>query len=388
VNYKVFILAIACFVTGTVELIVGGILDLISNELNVSVSSAGQLITIYSITFAIAGPLLQAATAKVERKKLYIISMLVFILGNVITIFSDSYIMVTLARILSAASSSLVVILSITMAGQMVETKYRARAIGIIYMGISGSLVLGVPLGMLLGNNFGWRAPFIMITILSCIALLLVQLFLSKKQPAASIPLRQQFASLKNSRIIFAQLIAVFMLTGHLTLYSYLTPFLQETLHLDASSLTLFYFIYGIAAVAGGGIGGWITDRLGAKRSIFMILISFAVALFLMPLATFSLWVCSIVMMIWGLLSWSISPAIQSYLIQLAPESADIQQSFNSSGTHIGIALGSAIGGIVIERSSVYYNAWVGVVFVLIALGCAVLTVVKRNSGSTLSSNK
>ncbi|MEC0369160.1 MFS transporter [Paenibacillus chibensis] len=374
-NYKIYILAVACFVTGMVELIVGGILDLISGDLHISLSAAGQLITLYSIVFALSGPLLLTATARMERKRLYQLALLVFIAGNVLSSLSPNFTMMVMARILSAASSALITVLSITMASRMAEEPYKARAIGVIFMGVSGSLVLGVPIGMMLGNAFGWRAPFMMITALAVVSLIAISLLIPKTQPEAAIPLRQQLASLKNGKIIFGQLISVLMLTGHLTLYAYLTPFLQETLHLGASALSMFYLIFGIAAVLGGGLGGWVTDKFGAEKSILSIVSLFAVVMFLMPISTFSVYICLIVMIAWSALSWSISPSLQSYLIQSAPESANIQQSLNSSASHVGIALGSAIGGIVIDGASVYYNAWAGVIFVILALGSALLSI-------------
>ncbi|GIO53697.1 MULTISPECIES: MFS transporter [Paenibacillus] len=374
-NFKIYILAIACFVTGMVELIVGGMLDLVSSDLHISVSTAGQLITLYSVVFAVSGPVLLAAASRVERKLLYQCALLVFIAGNVLSVVSPNFTMMVIARILSAASAALITVLSITMASQMAEPAYRARAIGVIFMGVSGSLVLGVPVGMMLGNAFGWRAPFVMISILAVISFIAVQIFITKTPPSETVPLRKQLASLKNGKIIFGQLITILMLTGHLTLYAYLTPFLQETLHLSPSMLSLFYFIFGIAAVLGGGAGGWVTDRFGPEKSILTIVSVFAVAMLLMPVSTVSVYVCLIVMIVWSMLSWSISPSMQSYLIKAAPESPDIQQSLNSSASHIGIALGSAIGGMVIEGSSVYYNAWVGVIFVLLALGSAVLSI-------------
>ncbi|MBB3126430.1 DHA1 family purine base/nucleoside efflux pump-like MFS transporter [Paenibacillus rhizosphaerae] len=383
-NFKIYILAIACFVTGMVELIVGGMLDLVSSDLHISVSTAGQLITLYSVIFAVSGPVLLAAASRVERKMLYQCALLVFIAGNVLSVVSPNFTMMVIARILSAASAALITVLSITMASQMAEPAYRARAIGVIFMGVSGSLVLGVPVGMMLGNAFGWRAPFVMISILAVISFIAVQIFITKTPPSETVPLRRQLASLKNGKIIFGQLITIWMLTGHLTLYAYLTPFLQETLHLSPSMLSLFYFIFGIAAVLGGGAGGWVTDRFGPEKSILTIVSVFAVAMLLMPVSTVSVYVCLIVMIIWSMLSWSISPSMQSYLIKAAPETPDIQQSLNSSASHIGIALGSAIGGMVIEGSSVYYNAWVGVIFVLLALGSAVLSITwtKRRSQS------
>lgn len=374
-NFKIYILAVACFVTGMVELIVGGMLDLVSSDLHISVSTAGQLITLYSVVFAVSGPVLLAAASRVERKLLYQCALLVFIAGNVLSVVSPNFTMMVIARILSAASAALITVLSITMASQMAEPAYRARAIGVIFMGVSGSLVLGVPVGMMLGNAFGWRAPFVMISILAVISFIAVQIFITKTPPSETVPLRKQLASLKNGKIIFGQLITILMLTGHLTLYAYLTPFLQETLHLSPSMLSLFYFIFGIAAVLGGGAGGWVTDRFGPEKSILTIVSVFAVAMVLMPVSTVSVYVCLIVMIVWSMLSWSISPSMQSYLIKAAPESPDIQQSLNSSASHIGIALGSAIGGMVIEGSSVYYNAWVGVIFVLLALGSAVLSI-------------
>lgn len=374
-NFKIYILAIACFVTGMVELIVGGMLDLVSSDLHISVSTTGQLITLYSVVFAVSGPVLLAAASRVERKLLYQCALLVFISGNVLSVVSPNFTMMVIARILSAASAALITVLSITMASQMAEPAYRARAIGVIFMGVSGSLVLGVPVGMMLGNAFGWRAPFVMISILAVISFIAVQIFITKTPPSETVPLRKQLASLKNGKIIFGQLITILMLTGHLTLYAYLTPFLQETLHLSPSMLSLFYFIFGIAAVLGGGAGGWVTDRFGPEKSILTIVSVFAVAMLLMPVSTVSVYVCLIVMIVWSMLSWSISPSMQSYLIKAAPESPDIQQSLNSSASHIGIALGSAIGGMVIEGSSVYYNAWVGVIFVLLALGSAVLSI-------------
>lgn len=350
-------------------------LDLVSSDLHISVSTAGQLITLYSVVFAVSGPVLLAAASRVERKLLYQCALLVFIAGNVLSVVSPNFTMMVIARILSAASAALITVLSITMASQMAEPAYRARAIGVIFMGVSGSLVLGVPVGMMLGNAFGWRAPFVMISILAVISFIAVQIFITKTPPGETVPLRKQLASLKNGKIIFGQLITILMLTGHLTLYAYLTPFLQETLHLSPSMLSLFYFIFGIAAVLGGGAGGWVTDRFGPEKSILTIVSVFAVAMLLMPVSTVSVYVCLIVMIVWSMLSWSISPSMQSYLIKAAPESPDIQQSLNSSASHIGIALGSAIGGMVIEGSSVYYNAWVGVIFVLLALGSAVLSI-------------
>lgn len=376
-NFRVYILAIASFVVGMVELIVGGTLDLVANDLQISISTAGQLITVFSLVFAIAAPVLLTLTAKIERKSLCLWTLFIFFIGNIMSYISPNFMVLMVSRVLSAASGSLLVVLCITIASSIVKEGYRARAIGVIYMGISGSLVLGVPIGLVIGNHFGWRAPFLLIAIFTLISMIGVYAFLGKIEPKPVIPLRQQFQTLKNTKLITAQLTSLLFLTGHLTLYAYLTPFLKSALHLNAAWVSIFYFIFGIAAVFGGGIGGWAADKWGSKTSILSIISLFAVVLFGLNKVTFSIPLFVTMMIIWSMLSWAITPAQQNYLIESAPESSDIQQSLNNSALHFGIAFGSMIGGIVINHYSVLYNASIGGIFILLALICALFSVTR-----------
>ena len=378
-NFRVYILAIAAFVVGTVELIIGGTLDLVANDLGVSISAAGQLITIFSVVFALSGPVLLAVTGKFERKTLYVGALSIFLIGNIISAFSVNYGMLMFSRVICAASGSLIIALSVTLASSVVEPHFRARAIGIIFMGISGSLVLGVPLGLVLGNAYGWRAPFVLISVLTVMAIACISLFLTKVPPTSVLSIKEQLATLKDKNCKCTVNI-IFVLTGHLTLYAYLTPFLKDVMHVEANWISVFYFIFGIAAVIGGGFGGWLADKWGSKKSIISIIIVFACAIFILPLMTFSFPLFIIMMGLWSMLSWAISPAQQNYLIEIAPESAGIQQGLNNSALHLGIALGSTVGGVVIEKSSVMYNAWVGGGFIILALLCAIFSITRGRS--------
>ncbi|QSS99914.1 MFS transporter [Pontibacillus sp. ALD_SL1] len=382
---RVYLLTIVAFVVGMVELIIGGILDLVAGDLGVSVGKAGLLISIFSVVFAIAGPILLALTAKIERKKLTLWTLVVFLIGNLIAVFSPSYSILMAARMVSAASGALLVVLCVTLASNIVSEAYRARAIGIVFMGISGSLVLGVPFGLMLGNAFGWRAPFILITGLTLLSMAGVYFFMERIAPKPSIPMKEQLKTLKDNKILFAQMTSFLFLAGHLTLYGYLTPFLKTTMGLNGTWVSIVYLIFGVAAVLGGGVGGMLADRFGTKPSVLGIIAVFAVSIFLIPYTTFSFPLFLIVMVIWSMLSWAVTPAQQSYLIESAPESSDIQQSLNNSALHLGIALGSSIGSIVIERSSVEYNATVGGIFIVIALGTAVFSMTRTRSEVAVS---
>lgn len=382
---RVYLLTIVSFVVGMVELIIGGILDLVAEDLHVSLGKAGLLITVFSLVFAITAPLLMIATAKIERKRLTLIFLFIFSLSNLLVAFSPVYSVLFIGRMLSAASGSLLIILCLTIAANIGSEKHRGRAIGFVSMGISGSIVLGVPIGLVLGNAFGWRAPFLFIVFLTILSMLGVYLLMDKVPPKPQVSLKEQINSLKESKIFLAHSTTFLFMAGHTILYAYFTPFVKMTMGIGGSWLSVFYFIFGIAAVSGGGVGGTLSDRFGSKRTMITTLIIFSLSIFALPYTTSVLPVFIMVMIIWGMMSWAITPALQSYLIESAPETADIQQSLNNSALHFGIAFGSLIGGIVIEQATVKQNAMVGGILISLSLVTIMLSMSKVRKRSYTS---
>ncbi|WP_077330089.1 MFS transporter [Virgibacillus siamensis] len=377
-NLKVLILAISAVAVGLVELIVGGILPAIAKDFDISLGTAGQLITVFALIYAIAGPVLLVLTSKMERKKVYQISLLVFFAGNIMTFFSPNFTFMMIARVLTAMSTALIVVLSLTIATKVVEPAHQAKAVGSVYMGISSSLVLGVPLGILIADAFGWRVIFLCIAVFSIGTLILISLFLERIPGEKSVPLKTQLKAAASPKFGGAHLATMFMLAGHYTLYAYLTPFLETTLQLNSSWISIAYLVFGVAAVSGGALGGSLSDRIGAQKSILLVIGLFVLVLFILPFSTVSIYLFTPIMMIWAALSWALAPPQQSYLIQTDPNTAEVQQSFNNSALQIGISLGSAIGGAALGQIDTISNiAWVGCAVVVISLLCAVFSLTR-----------
>jgi len=373
---RIYLLTAISFVVGMVELIIGGTLDLVALDLGVSIGQAGLLITIFALVFGISGPVLLFLTGQADRKRVTLIALGAFFIGNIVAIFSTTYSILLISRIISAASGALLTVLCLTLAAHISKPEYRGRAIGLVVMGISGSIVLGLPIGVSLGHVYGWRSPFILVAILTIILIVGVSIFFGKVPTNPPVSLKKQLQALYDKKVFFGHLTTFFFMAGHFTLYGYLTPFVITTMGFDGTWITIVYFVYGAAAVTGGGLAGMSADKFGIRRTLLTVIVLLSVCLLIIPYTSFILfW---FVLVIWGVLSWSITPPIQSHMVQVAPETSDIQQSLNNAALHLGIALGTAVGSMVVDRVSVEQNALVGALFVVIALGTALVSLQRK----------
>ncbi|MEK3862766.1 MFS transporter [Paenibacillus sp. FSL H7-0716] len=369
----IYILALAVFLIGTIEYIITGVIEMIAVDLGVSTSEVGLLVTVFALSAAIVAPVLIALTINADRKKLLMITLGVFIASNGLMFVDLAYETVLWIRIIQGASGGIATVVAMAIATRLVEKEKRGNAIGIILMGLSSSLVLGVPLGTFFSEMFGWRVLFILIGLLSIFPLLIIY----KKVPAIKeeekVTLRMQLSILKNPTLLMALVITLFYVGGYSTLFTYITPFLQATSPLSMTEISGVLFLAGICSFVGSRLGGQLADAKGSKFTICLGLLLQGATLLLFALAGVNLLVLILVLMIFMLATWSISPAQQLYLVTLAPRNPDIALSVNTSFIQFGFALGSGLGGLVISRTSVLYLNWLGFATVCIALLLAIL---------------
>ncbi len=367
-KWVVYSLALAVFLIGTIEYIISGILTITAADLGITTSAAGTLVTAFALAAAIGSPVLIATTIRVDRRKILLIMLGIFILSSILVYFSPSFEMMLMTRIIQGLSGGAATVIAMAVATRLVEERNRGRAIGTILMGLSSSLVLGVPVGTLLSETLGWRTLFVIVGLLTVIPLLAVFLRVPSITEQRAITLGMQLSILKDKKIVLAVVITLFYIGGYSALFTYISPFLQSNAELSAAALSGILLLSGICSFAGSKIGGVAADTKGSKFTIYVGLSLQAGTLLLLTWSDGLIYIVAPLIMIWMVATWMTSPAQQLYLVTLVPQSPDIALSVNTSFIQFGFAIGSGIGGLVISSSSIDNLGWAGFALVLLAL--------------------
>ncbi|MGA3854500.1 MFS transporter [Bacillus pumilus] len=371
----VYLLALAAFLIGTIEYIITGIIQMVADDLHVTTSAAGLLVTSLALSAAIGAPIVIALTINIDRKKILSWMLIIFILSNFITSVSHSFEMVMMTRILQGISGGTAIVVAMAVATRLVEREKRGTAIGIILMGLSSSLVLGVPIGTFLSSMIGWKALFAAIGLITLIPLIVVYRRIPSMKEQEPVTLRMQLSILKDKRILLAVAVTLFYVGGYSTLFTYLTPFLQASANLSITEISGILLLAGICSFLGSSLGGMAADKKGPIFTIFSGITLQIIMLMLLSFVTGNLVVMVAVIMIWMIATWSTSPAQQLYLVTLVPKSPDIALSVNTSFIQFGFALGSGVGGIVLSETSILNLSWISAGTVFLALLMTILMV-------------
>ncbi|MFD1412455.1 MFS transporter [Oceanobacillus jeddahense] len=370
-NYRLLILVLGTFIIGTDDFVIAGLLPHISNDMNVTIAAAGQLVTAFAIAYAIGAPLFGTLTMNLPLKGLLVVSMLVFAIANALSAIVASFEMLFLTRILAALAAAIFTPLAMTASASLVSEKMRGKALSFILAGITIGLVLGAPIGTWIGNAATWRYSFIFVSVISFITVIGVFLFLPKMKREAEMTIRERLKGF-NKVILLTLLVNIIGTTGGFMTYTYIAPIITGITNME--NISIFLMLFGIGALFGNLIGGYFTDRIGAPKTLMLSLGGFAVLLasfsFLSLLnpSTFAIIMVSIVAILWGVPGFGMNPALNTFLIALNPKSAQMVLSFSASALYMGIGLGAFVGGGVISVSSVNYVGAGSGVLVLIAL--------------------
>lgn len=366
-------LTLSAFAIGTTEFVIVGLIPTIALDLNVSLPSAGLLVSLYALGVAIGAPVLTALTGRWQRKTVLLSLMLVFILGNLLAWLAPGYDTLIAARILTGLAHGVFFSIGSTIATSLVSKDKEASAIALMFTGLTVALVTGVPLGTWIGQGFGWRATFLIVTLLGLIALigsaLLVPANLKQSVPTN---ISQQLKVLTQPRLLLVYAMTAVGYGGTFVVFTYLAPILQQVSGFQAGAISLIMLVYGVSVALGNIWGGKLADKKGPIKALSIIFAALAAVLLVFTFTADSKIGALLTVLVWGAFAFGNVPALQVYVVQLAqkhtPQAVDVASGLNIAAFNLGITIGSIIGGSVVANMRLIDTSWIGALIVVLAL--------------------
>ncbi|MCG7553609.1 MULTISPECIES: MFS transporter [unclassified Pseudoalteromonas] len=366
-------LTLSAFAIGTTEFVIVGLVPTIASDLSVSLPSAGLLVSLYAIGVAVGAPVLTALTGRWNRKSVLLSLMALFVFGNLLAWQAPSYESLILARIMTGLAHGVFFSIGSTIATSLVSKDKEASAIAIMFTGLTVALVTGVPLGTWIGQQFGWRATFLVVSALGVIALLGSALLIPKNlKQSASANLSEQAKVLLQPRLLLVYLMTILGYGGTFTAFTYLAPILQQEAGFNAATVSIIMLVYGVSVAVGNIYGGKLADKKGPISALTIIFALLSVILAVLTFTMQSKIGVVITVLVWGAFAFGNVPGLQVYVVQLAekfsPKTVDVASGLNIAAFNVGIALGSVLGGQIVENMSLQDTAWVGALISAAAL--------------------
>lgn len=366
-------LTLSAFAIGTTEFVIVGLIPTIATSLDVSLPSAGLLVSLYALGVAVGAPVLTALTGRVPRKMLLLGLMALFTVGNLVAWQAPGYEALIVARVLTGLAHGVFFSIGSTIATGLVPKEKAATAIALMFSGLTVALVTGVPLGTFIGQTVGWQATFLAVSGLGVIAfigsLLLVPKDIAQPAPAS---LLSQFAVLGKPRLLLVYAMTALGYGGSFTAFTYLAPMLEQVSGFQASATGLLMLAYGLSVAVGNVWGGKLADRKGPVRALQIIFAGLAGVLLLLAVTAASKWLVVLTVLLWGAVAFGNVAGLQLYVVQQAerstPHAVDVASGLNIAAFNVGIAFGAWAGGHIIEQLGIMATPWVGALIVLVAL--------------------
>lgn len=367
-------LAAASFGIGTTEYVVMGLLPDVASDLGVSIPRAGLLVSGYALSVAFGSPFLAIATARLDRHRALLALMAIFILGNLCCAIAPNYVLLMAARVLTALCHGAFFGLGAVVAAALVAPDRKARAIAMMFAGLTLANVLGVPFGTAVGEAFGWRDTFFIVAAIGVAAALALHTWLPRNLPVPPMDLAREARSLGHPQVILAMLISVVSSASLFSVFTYITPFLENVTHLSPQSVTLMLLLFGVGLTLGNVLGGRLADWK-LMPSVIGLLAVLVPLLCLLTQTSATAVPAAATLLMWGVVSFALIAPLQSRVVAKAAEAPNLASTLNQGAFNFGNAAGAWIGGVGLTFGTPYADLpWIGAVLALAALGLALLS--------------
>jgi len=345
---RLLILATGMFLIGTDSFVIAGLLPLVAKEFDISVAAAGQLITVYAISYAACTVPIATLLSHLPRWRVLFAGIIVFLLGNLVVGLSPNLLVALLGRVLAGLGAALFAPLASATATTLVEPDRRAQALAFLMMGLSAATALGAPLGALVGAITTWRTPLLAVAILSIVVAWSIYVEMRDITRSIRVPLRERMRPIRDPRVLLILISTFLVLAGLYVTYTFISVVFERVTRGDGAVLALLLSVFGMAGTLGSLIAGRLTDRFGGRLVINAALVVVAADFFALPWMSKNLISAILALLIWGLCGWGFVVPQQHRLTGLAPQLSPILLAMYASAVYLGTSASGIIGGIAL----------------------------------------
>jgi len=349
ISLSVVLLAIAAFVIVTTEFIIVGLLPSLARDLNISVSAAGQLVTLFAFTVMLAGPFLTAMVSHFERKRLFVFILALFAVSNALAALAPNIWILGLGRFLPALALPVFWGTASETAGELVGPERSGKAVSQVYMGIAAAMVFGIPLGTLAADAIEWRGTFWLLAGLSLLMAVLLSIFMPTIAQPKKVGAAAQARILKDPFFLGNIALSVVVFTAMFTAYTYLADTLERVAMIPASHVGWWLMGFGVLGLFGNWLGGYLVGRGPLVATAIATLVLAIGMAAITPFAT-SHTSLIIALGAWGIANTALYPICQVRVMKAASHAQALAGTLNVSMANAGIGLGAIIGGSVIQH--------------------------------------
>lgn len=384
---RVLVLAAGAFALGLDAYVMAGLLPVIAGDLHTTEAVVGQMVTAFTLAYALAAPLCAGLLARARLRTVVTAALTVFTLANALTAVAGSLTLLIVARVIAGAGAGLYSAQASTAAAALVPEARRGRALGTVMGGMSAGTVLGVPLGILLADTAGWRATLWLITGLGALVLILLAVALPDIPAGPAVAARDRFAVLIDRRVAGIVAVSFLAAVASLGLYTYLAPVLHTAAGASPTAITGYLWVWGAGGVLGSLLVGPLLDRRSRadgghlRTAVVLAMAALTLALAtLVPLGHLTAAGVIAPLLIWGASGWALQVPQQHRLLQVGgPTRGGIAVAANNSALYLGSAAGSALGGTILAtHTTPTVLPWAATTIATLGLAIATLSALRR----------
>ncbi|WP_406395881.1 MFS transporter [Streptomyces sp. NBC_00887] len=364
-------LAVSAFGIGTTEFVMMGLLPNVADDLGTSVPTAGYLVSAYAIGVVLGAPLLTAIGSRVPRKRMLLLLMALFTIGNLASAFAPDFGWLLAGRLLAGLPHGAFFGVGAVVAARLVPDGRQARAVATMFLGLTVANIVGVPAATLLGQHLGWRATFVVVSVIGLGAMAALARLVPQMPVDSHQGLGREMKAMGNRQVLLGLLTAVLGFAGVFAVYSYLSAMTTEAMGFGESSVTLVLALFGIGMTLGALAAGPLTDR-ALRPTLYGSLAALAVVLVVFPFTVHVQWAALVMVVLLGGIGFMTTTPLQMLVMNKAKDAPTLASASNHSAFNLANAGGAWLGGVAIAAGWGWTSpALVGAALAVVGLAVA-----------------